>query len=57
MPSDAVVDDARLEFMGVPAKAMDQARAAVASLMQRFAISEDLRRFPLAFQITTGILK
>jgi SAM-dependent methyltransferase len=48
------IDDAQLVFMGVDADAMDDARRAVASQMERFATSDGMRRFPLAFQIVTA---
>jgi hypothetical protein len=51
-----VVDDAQLAFMAVSADAMDDARKAVASLMERFATDDGMRRFPLAFQIATAAL-
>jgi hypothetical protein len=42
--------------MGVRADAMDDARGAVKSLMERFATDDGMRRFPLAFQIFTARL-
>lgn len=54
VPESAVVDDAQLAFMGVGADAMDDARKAVASKMERFATGDGMRRFPLAFQIVTA---
>ena len=56
VPESAVVDDAQLVFMGVSADAMHDARKAVASLMERFATDDGMRRFPLAFQIITARL-
>jgi SAM-dependent methyltransferase len=56
VPESAVVDDAQLAFLGVSAEAMDDARAAVVSLMATFATDGDLRRFPLAFQTVTARL-
>jgi SAM-dependent methyltransferase len=56
VPESAVVDDAQLVFMGVSAGAMDDARRAVASLMEQFATDDGMRRFPLAFQIITARL-
>ncbi|MHB8329671.1 MAG: class I SAM-dependent methyltransferase [Acidimicrobiales bacterium] len=50
----AVVDDAQLSFMGVSDEALDDARNAVASMMERFATGAGMRRFPLAFQIVTA---
>jgi SAM-dependent methyltransferase len=56
VPESAVVDDSQLVFMGVRAEAMDDARGAVKSLMERFATDDGMRRFPLAFQIFTARL-
>jgi SAM-dependent methyltransferase len=56
VPESAVVDDAQLVFMGVRPDAMDDARQAVAALMERFATNEGMRRFPLALQIFTAHL-
>jgi SAM-dependent methyltransferase len=54
VPMSAVVDDGQLVFMGVDADAMDDARSAVAALMDRFAIGGEMHRFPLAFQVATA---
>jgi len=54
VPDTAVVDDAQLAFMGVTPETMDDARTAVASMMERFRIAEDRHRFPLAYQIVTA---
>jgi hypothetical protein len=35
---------------------MDDARKTVASLMERFAADDGMRRFPLAFQLITARL-
>jgi hypothetical protein len=56
VPESVVVDDAQLSFMGVSDDAMDDARKAVASLMERFATGTGTGRFPLAFQIATARL-
>ena len=56
VPESAVIDDVQLAFMGVGADAMDDAHKAVASLMERFATDDGMRRFPLAFQIVTARL-
>jgi SAM-dependent methyltransferase len=56
VPEGAVVDDAQLVFMGVSVEAMDDARKTVASLMERFAADDGMRRFPLAFQLITARL-
>ena len=56
VPESAVFDDGQLVFMGVRTDAMDDARKAVASLMERFAADDGMRRFPLAFQIITARL-
>jgi SAM-dependent methyltransferase len=56
VPESAVVDDAQLVFMGVGTDAIDDARKAVASLMERFATDDGMRRFPLAFQIVNARL-
>jgi hypothetical protein len=43
--------------MGVTEEDMDDARAAIVSMMATFATEGDLRRFPLAFQIVTARLR
>jgi hypothetical protein len=54
VPENAVIDDAQLAFVGVGADAMDDARRAVTTQMERFATNDGMRRFPLAFQIVTA---
>jgi SAM-dependent methyltransferase len=50
-PMDAVVDEAQLVFMGVPADKLEIAQTAVEEHMRQFVISPTLSRFPLAFQV------
>jgi SAM-dependent methyltransferase len=54
VPDSTAVDDGQLAFMGVRPDAMDEARHAVASQMERFAVEGGMHRFPLAFQIVTA---
>ena len=53
-PGDAIVDDAQLAFLGVPAAAMDDARAAVDQHLSQFGDPVGACEFPLAFQIVTA---
>ena len=50
-PPDSVVDDDQLLFMGVPADRLTSAQAAVERHMMQFALSPEMSRFPLAFQV------
>jgi ubiquinone/menaquinone biosynthesis C-methylase UbiE len=50
-PQDSLVDDAQLTLMGVPADRLPLVRAAVDDHMRQFALSPELSRFPLAFQV------
>ena len=50
MPHDAVVDDAQLAFLGVPADRMAAAKTAVAAHLAQFESAPGLAKFPLAFQ-------
>jgi SAM-dependent methyltransferase len=50
-PRDSVVDDDQLVFMGIPDDTLPAARAAVDAHMQQFALTPELSRFPLAFQV------
>jgi hypothetical protein len=54
VPESAVFIDAQLASMGVGDDAMDDARKAVASLMEQFATGGGMRRLPLAFHIVTA---
>ncbi len=54
VPEDAVVDDAQLTFMGVPAEQMGEVRLAVDRHMAQFRLPSGLSRFPIAFQIVTA---
>lgn len=54
VPASAVIDDAQLGFMGVSGDAMEGARGAIASEMERFAVNDGVYSFPLAFQIVTA---
>ena len=53
-PDNAIIDDAQLVFLGVPAEKMPQARAAVDRHMTRFRRASGLCRYPLAVQIFTA---
>jgi SAM-dependent methyltransferase len=50
-PASAVVSDAQLELLGVPAARFSEARAVVADHLERFRIGPDAYRFPLAFMV------
>jgi len=51
LPHDAVVDDAQLTFMGVPADKLAAARATVNDHLARFRSGPGRAKFPLAFQV------
>jgi hypothetical protein len=53
-PENAVIDDAQLVAIGVPAEKMPQARAAVDRHLAPFRLSSGLCRYPLAVQIFTA---
>jgi SAM-dependent methyltransferase len=53
-PENAVIDDAQLVSIGVPAEKMPQARAAVDRHMAPFRLSSGLCRYPVAVQIFTA---
>jgi SAM-dependent methyltransferase len=50
-PSNSVVDDDQLVVMGIPADRLAAAQAAVDAHMRQFALTPELSRFPLAFQV------
>ncbi|HWF74631.1 MAG TPA: class I SAM-dependent methyltransferase [Solirubrobacteraceae bacterium] len=50
-PQDAVLDEAQLTFMGVPDDKLEAVKAEVHVYMERFAVSAEVWRFPLAFQV------
>lgn len=51
VPDDAIVDDAQLTFLGVPAEKLADASAAVAAHLVQFRSGPGLAKVPLAFQI------
>jgi SAM-dependent methyltransferase len=51
IPQDAVVDEAQLTFMGVPADKLAAATAAVNDHLAQFRSGPGLAKFPLAFQV------
>ncbi|HUZ21549.1 MAG TPA: class I SAM-dependent methyltransferase [Acidimicrobiales bacterium] len=54
VPTDAVVDDAQLSFMGVAPDRHEEAMAVVEQHMERFRLDDSTSRIPLAFQIFTA---
>ena len=48
---DSVVDDDQLEAMGIAPDRLAAAQAAVDAYMQQFAVTPEMSRFPLAFQV------
>jgi hypothetical protein len=50
-PRDSVVDDDQLEAMGIAPDRLAAAQAAVDGYMQQFAVTPEMSRFPLAFQV------
>ena len=50
-PRDSVVDDDQLEAMGIAPDRLAAAQAAVDAYMQQFAVTPEMSRFPLAFQV------
>lgn len=54
LPRSALVDDAQLENMGVPAESMGAARAAVAEYLDRLETAAGTLRFSIAFSVVTG---
>jgi SAM-dependent methyltransferase len=54
-PDTAISDDARLALMGVTPGDMDDARRAVASMIEPFRLADGRYRFPLAYQIVTAV--
>ena len=50
-PRDSVVDDDQLEAMGIAPDRLSAAQAAVDADMQQFAVTPEMSRFPLAFQV------
>ena len=55
LPQDSIVDEAQLTVMGVPPDRLAQAQTAVDDYMRRFALSPELSRFPLAFQVFEAV--
>jgi SAM-dependent methyltransferase len=55
VPDTAVSDDARLALMGVSPEDMDDARGAVASMIEPFRLADGRCRFPIAYQIVTAV--
>ncbi len=50
-PGDSVVDDDQLEAMGIEPERLAAAQAAVDAYMGQFAVTSEMSRFPLAFQV------
>ena len=51
MPLDAIFDDIQLDQMRVAPADFEPARGAVLAYLQRFAVTPELLRLPLAIQI------
>jgi SAM-dependent methyltransferase len=51
VPQDAVVDEAQLTFMGVPADKLAVVRTDVTEYLRQFELSPTVSRYPLAFQV------
>ena len=54
VPPDTVLDDDQLTVLGVPDDRLDAAQARVDAHMAQFALTPELSRFPLAFQVFTA---
>jgi SAM-dependent methyltransferase len=50
-PRDSVVDDDQLEAMGIARDRLAAAKAGVDAYMGQFAVTPEMSRFPLAFQV------
>jgi SAM-dependent methyltransferase len=51
VPTDSIFDDIQLSLIGVAPEHHDAARAAVGEYLRQFAVTPELSRLPLAFQV------
>jgi hypothetical protein len=55
VPQDAVYDEDQLAIIGIPVEQRPAAAAAVEAHLRQFEIGSGLSRFPLEFQLFTGM--